>query len=122
MRGVDRRDPTMTVVQPGLLIGEAPAEGLAAQCMRSRQRAIGWIYHTVRFGAIDPAGDPTVDALTLRVPDMTDGAYHVEFWDTVVGKPVARVRTAAKSGILAVKVPPFARDIAFKARRDISGR
>jgi len=119
MKGVDRRDPSMKMHRPALLVGEQAASGLAVECMRSPRLALGWIYHTERFPSIDPSGEPTVMELTVRLDGMSGGAYDVEFWDTMAGKAVSRRRYASRNGLLVVQVPPFARDIAFKARRHI---
>jgi len=50
------------------------------------------------------------------VPGLADGAYVVEFWNTQFGRRFAEERAESAGGALRVRVPPFARDLAFKVR------
>jgi hypothetical protein len=65
---------------------------------------------------VDPNGPPTCADAEVRLPGFQDGAYEVEFWNTQVGRRQASATVKADAGVLAVRVPPFARDIAFKIR------
>jgi hypothetical protein len=54
----------------------------------------------------------------MAIAGMNAGEFDVEFWDTVAGKPVRRLRTdVGEDGVLRVDVPDFARDLAFKVKR-----
>lgn len=122
VRGVDRRDPSMTMQSPSLLSGGGTADGVAVQCMHNRREAIGWIYRTSSFSDIDPGATPPDDVLTMQLTNMQNGPYAVEFWDTILGTPVRKMRSVCREETLRVEVPPFSRDIAFKLQRDPAGR
>jgi hypothetical protein len=82
-------------------------------------RALGWVYHKSNFGGIDPAGEQGIKGLAMRFVDMDKGDFVVEFWDTLEGRLRESVVVAVgEDGILSVAVPDFARDIAFKVRRE----
>jgi hypothetical protein len=46
---------------------------------------------------------------------MSTGVYRVEFWDTARGTLAKRQDVKVREGTLALAVPPFSKDIAFKA-------
>jgi hypothetical protein len=55
--------------------------------------------------------------LQVRIPDLPDGEWSVEWWDTISGEVVSteRLRTGP-GGVLALPCPPFTNDIAAKVR------
>lgn len=103
-----------------LLEGKAPT-GVAVICLRNNERAYGWIHHTARFEEIDPEGTATMTNLVVSLGGMSAGRYRAEFWNTKVGVPVSKARLAASDGELKATSPPFARDIAFKIKKERSG-
>jgi len=115
MKDVDRRDPALVPAAPPVQRpdGTPPLE---LTCMRSPSQALGWIYRQPGFGSVDPLGPPTVSNLVMSLDGMTNGVFAVEFWDTSAGVPLKALRERAEGGMLRVAIPPFARDIAFKAR------
>ncbi|HNR99129.1 MAG TPA: hypothetical protein PKX48_07900 [Planctomycetota bacterium] len=57
----------------------------------------------------------------FAVPDLPEGRYRIEWWDTGAGKPIrAETRMLAKGE--RVQVPPFRRDIACKLAREPEAR
>jgi len=120
MEGEDRRGTNLAANTPQLRLDDAPAPGLAVQCLKGKDRAFGWIYRT-DFSAADPNAEPSKTGVTLRLDAMAPGKFVVEFWDTIAGKAVAQLSVRSKDGVLAVAVPAFARDIAFKARSQAAG-
>jgi hypothetical protein len=121
MEGEDRRAADMKMTPPELLINDAPTSILASQCLRNKEKALGWIYRQGDFSTTDPLGTPSMTGVTLRLNNMAAGKFNVEFWDTTAGKALTHLSVASKDGILAVGVPDFARDIAFKVRGQESG-
>lgn len=116
LKSEDMRDPELQMYTPELLIDGAEAGHLAAQCLKNRNRALGWIYHSEDFSSVDLQGNTMVTNLTLRMKDMCDGNFYVEFWNTIAGRPVAKISVQTENKVLIVNVPGFIRDIAFKIR------
>lgn len=118
MAGEDRRHPEMVTYTPQLLNGKAPAVGIDVQCLKDKKTAIGWIFCTTEFDRLDPVGEATVLELKMVFTGMAAGAYNVEFWDTVAGRPlpVKRRVTPDENDTFTIDVPPFARDLAFKVK------
>jgi len=114
--GEDRRDPALVFVTPEIRRGTTPSSDPAAVVSASPTRALGWVYRSRDFSTVDPNGPPTCADAEVRLPGFQDGAYEVEFWNTQVGRRQASATVKADAGVLAVRVPPFARDIAFKIR------
>ncbi len=57
----------------------------------------------------------------VTIPDLPEGAYRIQWWDTYAGKCIREdTRTLAKGERL--QVPPFTRDIAAKLVRDPGSR
>lgn len=118
MKGEDRRNTARTTCTPQLRLGTEPAVGIDVQCLKDRTSGLGWLFCTGDFEKIDPVGEPTVLDLKMVIPNMTAGAYTVEFWDTTTGRPlpVRQQTTTDEQDTVTVAVPPFARDLAFKIK------
>lgn len=117
MKGEDRRDPNMLTVAPALSSARDGGYPIEALCLKNRSRGLGWIFHTSDFGRIDASGPAVTEGVAMRVPGLAAGAYRVEFWDTVSGRRMTDTpATVGDNGELAVDVPAFARDIAFKVK------
>ena len=86
-----------------------------ATCLSDGERGWGWLYCQPK-GTNDDSASLPVTNLTLILPDMRPGRLDVEFWDTARGMPLATVTTQAVDATLAVEVPPFVRDTAFKLK------
>ncbi|MBN1673570.1 MAG: DUF5060 domain-containing protein [Kiritimatiellae bacterium] len=115
----DRRDPALRTVKPVLRDTSAgTAAGFAARLLTNREWGLGWICRVTDFERVDPAGPAAASGLTLDVTDLADGEARVEFWDTREGTVIASSRQTIAGGVLRVDVPAFARDIAFKIKRD----
>jgi hypothetical protein len=120
----------------------AGATRMAAMARLGDSRAYAWIYHegvsnsngVTRDGVDDafrrsanPGFDPVNDVapdifppekgLSLALPEMQDGLYRVELWDTWQGG-VSEVREmACVGGVLNVPLPVMTRDLALKVKR-----
>jgi hypothetical protein len=116
MAGEDRRDPEFLPYAPILNGDPAETDAMAVSCMKNRHRALGWLCRSRDFDQINPCGAPTTTNLIVTLDDMRAGTYKIEFWDTKAGKPVRTLTVPVKTETLDLRVPPFARDIAFKAR------
>lgn len=114
MAGEDRRDRTFLPYDAQLLPASGSAPACRVQCMKSPSRALGWIART-DFGTIDPDTKTSVTNLTISMQNMKVPSCSFEFWDTRAGKPVFRTTVPVKNGAVRASIPPFARDIAFKA-------
>ena len=122
MAGEDRRDPALLPAQPEAWVqGGGPAR-LAAQCLSSGDRAIGWVYNAAQFGNTEPIQPVPVTNALLRLVGLTGSVYRVEFWDTTRGAPAARTNATVQNGSLTIRLPPFLRDWGFKVRADTSAR
>jgi hypothetical protein len=110
-RRADQTDLIADVSSPG-----DPGAGLAMQCSVGLEGGRGWIYRETDFETIDPSGPATVTDGVLRIKGLGGGPYEIEFWDTILGRPVARAPVRGRGGEASVPLPPFARDLAFKIR------
>ena len=116
MQGEDRRDPEFRSERPVLLVNDTTTSLLDGQCLKSDTRVLGWIYRAQDFPDVDPTGKPTVEDLTLRLDEMEEGSYVVEFWDTMTGRMLETRDAAVEEGELEVATPPLVRDMAFKVK------
>lgn len=121
MEGEDRRDPALVGTPVQLLDANGnwvSSDVVAGTLLASPDQAFGWLYVTFpQFSVVDPAGKPTTGGLRLRLQGADGAIYRIEFWDTLRGVPVSRGDARARGGYAEVEVPAFARDIAFKAKR-----
>lgn len=116
MRDVDRRDPALLPADPVFSGGGVSAGELGWACLRSPSLVLGWVCRTPEFETADLAGPPRVKELQAEISGMTNGAFTVEYWDTAKGALARRVSVASTNGVLALTLPPFVRDVAFKVR------
>jgi len=116
MEGVDPRDPDAKRVPAALTVDEKGDKLLlqkfAAVCTASPEKARGYI-HPLRFAR---AGEepPTGEHLTVTIVGFTPGLYRVEFFETETCKSVRRFDVRSQEKTLAIPVPPFRSDCAFK--------
>jgi len=117
MDGVDPRDSTAKRVTASLTASEGGdknlPEAFEAVCTASPERARGYIYpkHFARAGK--PV--PEADRLTVTIDGFTPGIFRVEFVETETGKSVRRFDVRTHDNTLAIPVPKFSPDCAFKA-------
>jgi hypothetical protein len=129
LRGEDPRNPDAR------MLGTAPSTNATNRCTVAIQGGTppntlgvvaygapagvnGWIHRDSDYEAADPAGLSHVTNAVLQLGGMTDGRFVVEYWDTLRGEPVQEYPATAAGGVLRIDVPPFARDIAFKAKSE----
>ncbi len=121
MKGEDRRNPDAVMRHIQTLVdddsGRADGDFLALSFL-SDHNGIGWMADTNHFSSRNP---PAVSNLVMRIEDMAEGRYTVEFWDTTQGDPVHELQTTTRNGILDVEAPVFTRDLAFKIRGHNTG-
>jgi hypothetical protein len=58
----------------------------------------------------------------VRVPNLLDGLYRAEWFDTFTGQAIGSTQAQVANGILELKVPAAATDVAVKIRRGEAGR
>ncbi|MBM4034270.1 MAG: DUF5060 domain-containing protein [Planctomycetes bacterium] len=80
----------------------------AAYLWLSDPQATWWNIHKEGVKPAETSG------ATLTIQGLAPGSYRVEWWHTWEGKPLAESKAAASAQPLALKVPPFTRDIAVK--------
>ncbi|MCX7591640.1 MAG: DUF5060 domain-containing protein [Kiritimatiellae bacterium] len=117
LKGDDLRDPSLVSRVPQVLQGNANSSRIAALALQNDRRAVGWVYLAEEFDRVEPTGVPVITNAVLRLEQMAEGTYRAEYWDTVQGRPNGDTHASANGGVLLLKVPPFARDIAFKVNR-----
>jgi len=116
MEGTDPRDPAAKRVPATLSVGESGDKALpqsfAAVCTASPEKARGYI-HPVRFAR---AGETpqTAEHLVVTLGGFTPGLFRVEFFETLSGKPLRRFDVRTQEQSLAIPVPKFTSDCAFK--------
>jgi hypothetical protein len=116
MENVDPRDITSKHVPVALTVPDEGDKRLLlkfdAVCTASPEKARGYIFPK-RFAR---AGDPVPEAgtLTVNIDGFTPGIFRVEFFETETGKSVRRFDVRTKENLLAIPVPHFRSDCAFK--------
>jgi hypothetical protein len=115
MAGEDKRDPSLKQCIPNLSF-QGDSASIGAQCMKNDTRALGWIYNSDAYGNDAPVAPQPIANLILGIDEMKPGKCTVEFWDTRDGGCISREDITATQGTIAVSVPPFAHDIAFKIK------
>ncbi|HSB88455.1 MAG TPA: DUF5060 domain-containing protein [Anaerolineales bacterium] len=60
---------------------------------------------------------PVIEGLTLRLHDMMDGAYSIEWYDPQTGNWLEPAAATARDGLLVVPIPSTRRDLAAKIVR-----
>jgi len=114
-RGEDRRDLRLKMRSPEVERSPSGVE-LAAMAYMSRRRGYAWLYALgpmMRY----PREPLAVEGARVRFADVEDGAWAVEFWDTVAGEIIRAEILDAADGVLVVDPPSFGNDIAMKLRR-----
>lgn len=114
MQGEDLRDPGLKMVNASLT--GPHATGLGVRCLKSADRAYGWIHATKDFSTRDPQAKPDLEGVQLGLPGMAPRTYTIEFWDTLHGRVVHKGEAQATTAALTIPVPTFARDLAFKLK------
>ncbi|MDQ2731513.1 MAG: DUF5060 domain-containing protein, partial [Armatimonadota bacterium] len=131
-RGEDRRGQNLQVSDCTV---DGP-EYLAANGINNGTRAYAWVYHPARLNAWKDGdktynwtingsgqGSPTlttfapVTGAKLKLGGLTDGSYHVEFWDTWKGVIIGETTVKATAAQIIVPLPNFKIDLALKIKR-----
>ncbi|NQT52439.1 hypothetical protein HQ576_10330 [bacterium] len=87
---------------------------------RTATRALLWVQHRDNGWyrrLVDQKGPTPLQAIVVGLPDMADGRYRVEWWDTYAGQPITHALTTTDGGHLTLRVPAGQPDIACKLRR-----
>lgn len=120
MEGEDRRDPSLQPAQVQLMDDSGnwiTPDPMGGTLLSSPRQAFGWIFvNFPRFALLDPNGKAAQTGVHLRLSGTEGAIYRVEFWDTLKGTVVSRLDARVRHGTADVLVPPFCRDIAFKAK------
>ena len=119
-RGEERRKRGLEMADGILLDANAgAAPDLAAISLQNADAGYFWIYERRLLraeGDLDFDPEPR-QGVTLELTRLSDGTYHVEFWDTWRGGRVRELTAEAKNGALRCPIPEFTGDIAGKLRR-----
>ena len=117
MESVDPRNPAAKIIPLAVTADEKgnaeTAKRFAAVCTASPHNARGFI-HPIRFARSGET--PLVgEHLTATLDGgFTPGLYRVEFFDTRTGKSIRRFDVRSQDSKLAIPVPKFTSDCAFK--------
>lgn len=65
----------------------------------------------------DKKDPPEITGAYFEIPDLEDGEYTIEWWNTYSGEVIARRKAQGAGKKLTVEVPDFSRDIACKIKR-----
>jgi hypothetical protein len=87
--------------------------------LRGRELTLLWVQNRDHTWFLRSQKRPLVPVApsTLTLPDVADGVYEVELWDTYAGKPVRSESTRVSNGHLEIWLPEIERDVALKVRR-----
>lgn len=115
--GEDRRGMNLTSLE-----GTATAPNnveLRIQAMGNGRDGYAYVFSFENL--IHPEPDLVPEArripgAAVNLPGFADGAYVVEFWDTIEGKVIGAVQAAAADNSLAFTTLPFAADLAMKIK------
>ncbi len=104
-----------------ILDPESPKALFQCYSMGNASEVYGWIFFSPLVYDY-PGYDEKLQKfkhLNLILDYPLAGNYEMEFFDTITGKPIEKVPVSAtqKSHKIAVKLPPFCIDLAFKLRR-----
>ncbi|MFW6158663.1 MAG: DUF5060 domain-containing protein [Planctomycetota bacterium] len=110
-RGEDRRNRGLEMIRPELT-GSRFADCLA---LRNDRSAYVWVYDE-RSAIRAPERPHRHDGVRLTFGGFRPGAYQVEFWDTVRGRPTSRQRLRTTGSELSIELPPFDNDVALKVK------
>jgi hypothetical protein len=72
--------------------------------------------------AMEGAQPAETSGAAVTLAGLSDGAYHVRWWNTWKGEVVKQAPAQAAAGTLRLDVPPFTRDIACKIVRPAAAR
>jgi hypothetical protein len=59
---------------------------------------------------------PPVEEAVLVLPEMVDGRYSVEIWDTLTGEVTQTIEAVSEGGTMQIALPTFTTDMALKVR------
>jgi hypothetical protein len=117
MKGEDRRSVNKLLPASIMLEQENnPSLVFSSYCMKNQERALGWIYFAGTSWLEDLPDTASASNLVVELPEMTNSAFEIEFWDTVQGKPISKTTARPVNGSLRFKAPLFYRDTAFKVK------
>jgi len=93
---------------PYVLASGMQTRGLAILWLQNRDS--DWANHARK-------AVPAVDAMTVTLTGLPDGAYSVEQWETWKGTLTRTDKMTARQGTLLLKLPGLKTDVALKLRR-----
>jgi hypothetical protein len=99
----------------------ATDRNLAAYALRGTSVVLAWVQNVDHQWLLDPLPGPDetpVEAATLALTDLADGAWTARWIDTYTGADVATSALSVSSGAATLAVPTFARDVALRLDRD----
>ena len=88
--------------------------------LRGRSAAFLWIQHRDNRWyrrLVESAKSVPLPTTTIELPGLVAGRYRIEWWDTYAGQPITHRLQATSDGLLPLRVPRGAPDIACKIRR-----
>ncbi len=119
--GVDRRKYDFTPSRQRLK-GLAGGKEVFLELMGLTDQAFSmyWICDAFGMHKKTRATPLTFEGAKVVLPSFRDGVYEVEFWDTYRGAVTGKTEVTAQGGELALSLPKFTNDLAFKITRKAS--
>ena len=111
MAGEDRRGQDLR--QAGLPV-HSPHGHLIARALKNDRTATVWVYHPPIVRSLDRARN--IEGARLHMPDMAEGRYRIEFWNTTTGDVIARTEAATDGRTLRIELPTVPGDLAVKVK------
>jgi len=115
-RGEDRRGKGY---ESGKALVSDPSgqRSLKILTLKNAERAFCWLYDPVRFSTRANWQPPQRSEARVSIPDLDEGRYRVEVWDTYKGEIIGELEAETVRGSVSFTVPPFESDVALKVRK-----
>lgn len=90
-------------------------QGLAVLATGNGRRGYAWVYAPEPLKELPPEdGRPVHDGISIALPDLQEGSYRVEVWDTWKGVCTQAQTLETEGGVLLCELPRFGTDTAVK--------
>lgn len=116
-RGEDRRGKNLRMgTARALTRSGATLEALGVEYLHGDRTGYFWVYERELLSADLQAQLPLRRNAAIELTGLAKGAYRVEFWDTVKGKPIGQENVRSSTGTVLVPLPAFTDHLAAKVK------